>query len=321
MRGLLACLVIAAWPLVAEAQQVTESTGSRALGMAGAFVAVADDASAAYWNPAGLASGPAVGMTIEWADFRTGDQSGPAVPGLTLRNARFVSLGTWPIGVSYGRFSQAEVVHSEDGTANVQGLVTSQVGATILQGVTQGLVIGSTLKYVRGRPISAVTRDDSGSDALEQAITTEGDSHGTFDLDLGVLADMTRVRVGLTVRNLRSPSFGAIDTSATTLPRHARLGLAVLPTTGLTLAIDADLDTVDLRDGPRRMLAIGGEQRLGPRWTVRSGVRWNLRGVAHPVTALGASLAIRRGMWLDGHYTRGDLDADRGFGIALRAGF
>ena len=51
---------------VSEAQAVASSsnrlgpylrmgTGARALGMGGAFVGVADDASATYWNPAGLA--------------------------------------------------------------------------------------------------------------------------------------------------------------------------------------------------------------------------------------------------------------------------
>jgi hypothetical protein len=34
-----------------------ESVGTRAMGMGGAFVAVADDATAAYWNPAGLTTG------------------------------------------------------------------------------------------------------------------------------------------------------------------------------------------------------------------------------------------------------------------------
>ena len=37
--------------------QTFEVVGTRAAGMGGAFVAVADDASATYWNPAGLALG------------------------------------------------------------------------------------------------------------------------------------------------------------------------------------------------------------------------------------------------------------------------
>ena len=41
------------------------------MGMAGAFVGVADDASAVYWNPAGLLNGPAVGATIGWDRFQS----------------------------------------------------------------------------------------------------------------------------------------------------------------------------------------------------------------------------------------------------------
>src|SRR5438094_8616567 len=36
--------------------QTFDQVGERAQGMGGAFVAVADDASAIYWNPAGLAN-------------------------------------------------------------------------------------------------------------------------------------------------------------------------------------------------------------------------------------------------------------------------
>lgn len=319
-RSLLIALALF-WPVGASAQQVIESAGSRALGMGGAFVGVADDATSVYWNPAGLVKGPPAGMTIEWADFRIGNQRGPAVAGLSRRSSKLISLGTWPIGLSYGQFQHTEIVGGPDAPLHVEGLVVSQLGATILQSLTPGLVVGSTVRYVRGRPIFEGTEGLSGGDALERAVKVEGDSSGHLDLDLGAMADMSRVRVGLVVRNLRSPSFGTAAESAITLKRHARLGLAVLPTDGLTLAIDVDLDTVDLRDGPRRMLAVGGEDRLGHRWALRGGMRWNLEGVRRPVATVGASLALRRTFWLDGHYTHGQLDADRGFGIALRAGF
>jgi len=43
-------------------------TGARAIGMGGAFIAVADDATAASWNPAGLAQleQPEVSFTLDW---------------------------------------------------------------------------------------------------------------------------------------------------------------------------------------------------------------------------------------------------------------
>jgi len=130
---------------------------------------------------------------------------------------------------------------------------------------------------------------------------------------------MERVRVGILVRNVREPSFGEVGGVPIQLKRQARLGISVLPSTGLTLATDLDLDTVDLRDGPRRILAFGGEQRLG-RLAVRAGTRWNLAGPRRMVGALGGSALIRKGVWIDAHYTEGRLDADRGFGIALRMG-
>ena len=48
--------VLVSSPLAAHAQLI-EDIGIRAQGMAGAFVAVVDDATATWWNPAGLATG------------------------------------------------------------------------------------------------------------------------------------------------------------------------------------------------------------------------------------------------------------------------
>src|ERR1041384_681860 len=52
--ALAAAMVVVCSPAFA---QMYEAVGIRAQGMGGAFVAIADDASATWWNPAGLASG------------------------------------------------------------------------------------------------------------------------------------------------------------------------------------------------------------------------------------------------------------------------
>ena len=64
-----------------QAQGLTEAVGARALGMAGAFVAVADDATATHWNPAGLVGGGPAGLTIGLHHFQIGNQDAPPAAG------------------------------------------------------------------------------------------------------------------------------------------------------------------------------------------------------------------------------------------------
>ena len=308
-------------PAAAWAQHAFESVGSRAQGMGGAFVAVADDATAVYWNPAGLLSGQPYGATFEWNRLRFGPQDDPPAPGAGDRGGSFASLGTWPLGISYGRLRTSRIVDAAGGEARVETLETKDFGVTILQTLVPGLVIGSTLKYVRGATSFATAEGATAADALKRAADEERDASGAFDLDVGLMADLVYVRVGLTVKNLRQPEFGESAETAIALPRQGRLGVAVLPASGVTLAMDVDLNTVDLRDGLRRMMALGGETRLGSRLAVRGGVRWNRAGSSEPVGTVGGSVAVRSGLWLDGHYAHGRAERDRGFGIALRAGY
>jgi hypothetical protein len=321
VRCLLALLPLLAFARPVGAQQVFESVGERALGMAGAFVAVADDSTAVHWNPAGLAVGRPVGMTIGWYRSQSGNRLGPPVPGPTAGDNRFTSLGTWPLGVSYGRFASSALEADLANGLQVRTLRTSHAGVTVLQTIVEGLVAGATLKYVRGSVAVTPATGLTAEDALKEGARAEAQARGTIDLDFGLMADMERLRVGVTWKNLRSPQFTASDGVVTTLPRQARLGVAVLPSDGVTLAMDIDLDTVDLRGDPRRMVALGGESRLGRRLAVRSGVRWDLEGDRLPVGAAGLSLVVRAGLWLDGHYAQGRSKEDREFGVAFRAGF
>jgi hypothetical protein len=313
--------LVLAIPLAAAAQAPFEVVGSRALGMAGAFVAVADDATAAYWNPAGLATGTPVGATIEWARFQNGNQTGPLTAGLGRRASTFSSLGSWPLALSFGRAAATTTVDSPSGTLSARRQSWSQYGVTILQTLVPGLVVGSTLKYVRGDVTSTPVSGLSVAEAFDAAGRAEGRARGAFDLDVGLMADLERVRVGIVWKNLRRPVVGEIEGTSIRVPRLARFGLAVLPAAGVTLAMDVDLDTVDLRDGLRRMIALGGEGPAGSRVAWRGGVRWHLEGDRAPLVAVGASWLLRTHVWVDGHFTHGRSGADRGFGFALRAGY
>src|SRR4051812_17369180 len=77
--------------------QSFESVGIRAQGLGGAFVAVADDATAVWWNPAGLATGPYFNSVLEY-DVQT-DLPG----GAPHRTARGIALATPVLGFSYYR--------------------------------------------------------------------------------------------------------------------------------------------------------------------------------------------------------------------------
>ena len=318
--AVLALFLVGGLSAAAHAQPLFETAGERALGMAGAFVAVADDASSAHWNPAGLATGAPAGMTAGWFRAGLGESDAPARAGARRLQGSFTSLGTWPLGISYGTFRISVLDQGPDDQLSTRTVRTSQFGATILQTVVSGLVVGSTLRYVRGEVVTAPSAGGSIDEALSLTKDLEGEGSGAFDLDLGVMVDMRHVRVGVTWKNLRSPTFGDVADRQFTIPRQTRLGVALLPTDGLTLAVDLDLETVDLLGDPHRMVAIGGEAHLGSRLLARSGVRWSIEGETRFVAAGGMSFALRRGLWLDGHYKQDRQGEDREFGVAMRAG-
>lgn len=57
---LIGCSLLIAFPTYAEnytGDFLTNGVGARALGLGGAYVSIADDATATYWNPAGIAGG------------------------------------------------------------------------------------------------------------------------------------------------------------------------------------------------------------------------------------------------------------------------
>src|SRR6185295_127399 len=100
-----ASFALASAPLVAHAQ-ANDTVGTRAQGMAGAFTAVADDATATWWNPAGLASGAYFNAIVEGGTHHEPgsdrNATGAPVPAWSADN-RAVSLAFPALGLSYYR--------------------------------------------------------------------------------------------------------------------------------------------------------------------------------------------------------------------------
>lgn len=315
-------------PSTAQAQVSFESAGTRALGMAGAFVAVADDPTAVFWNPAGLVHGAPAALTIGLDRFQFRKPEDPARLGGGESGSEFFAFGSWPMGVSYGHFAVAGVPRPGSEQANAASLSLHQFGFTVLQtlvdadarGQRATLTGGATFKYVRGTAGTApISVTGSLEDVLEAARNQTGDAGHAFDVDAGLLAEFGRFRAGVTLKNLTTPAFPTIAGTEIALARLVRLGVSAQPVDGVTLAMDVDLDTADPLVGQRQVIALGGEARIGVRASMRGGVRWQRSGVHQPVGAVGGSLRLREGLWIDGYLAFG-RSHDQGFGIALRGG-
>lgn len=324
---------------VPASAQIVEAVGSRALGMGGAFVAVASDGSATWWNPAGLAAGPFVDLALAGA-------STEAVEARSAwrQRALWLALATPPLGLGYYRlrFTDIRPFHpTAEGDAGredrgagipVRSLSATQVGITLVQTLVPGVHAGTTLKYLRGTLRSAREGPDvtSGSNRTPQDLLDRGDAldggetEGRFDVDLGVLAVAGPWRLGMVGRNLRRPGFGG--DLGIRIPRQVRLGVAFDSevTTGLplTMAVDLDVHRYATTTGERRVVAVGAERWfLDRRFGVRGGGRFNTAGARERSASAGASVAVRPGVYVDGHAVRGGTADERGWGLAARVSF
>ena len=340
MRRLLPCVALLVWCAVltpAAGAQTIETVGERAMGMGGAFVAVADDSSAAWWNPGALAAGPFLDVAAGWSrtEFRrAGEPVGRTAP-------IAVSLSTPPVGVSYYRFRITDIQPAgptvtppagrEDGRVGVvRSLRLHDVGVTLLSSVFPGVHVGTTLKFLRGRVEHSTGALGATPDALLDLgdDASGGPSHGQFDADLGVLAVVGSWRVGGVVRNLRAAEFEAPDGDGIRLPRQARIGVAFDgaarrgSSAAWTVSADVDVASYAAGTGDRRVIAAGAERWLfGKRIGVRGGGRFNQVGHKERSATAGVSAAIRSGLLLEAHAVAGGDDDERGWGLGARVSF
>lgn len=325
----------------AIAQVPFETSGTRALGMAGAFVAVADDSSATSWNPAGLATLQFFDASLDWHAVdheEAADGVSPPGTGWEARSTRF-AIALPVVAFSFEGFRQLEVRRvaaagpepareDQPQEALARALRVQHVGLTLAQSLGDSVVVGSTLRLVRaGASSDRLESPGTVDEGLERAETFDVSSATHFDADIGVLAWISRLRLGLVVRHLTEPDVGADEAGFWRLDRQVRLGAAwggepVYGQRPWVVAVDADLTTTNLPEGERRSLAAGAERWWADRRVgVRGGARMQTVGEARPAASGGVSVAVRSGMLIEAQATGGASDADRGWSLGARVTF
>jgi hypothetical protein len=143
-------------PVLLQSQEVTKigttaakilsiPVGSRALGMGGAFVSVADDATAMYWNPSGIARldrSEFVFMHSTWlADIRF-DFVGLVLP--------LGATGTIGFNVTAMTMNEMDITteYEPEGTGEAFSAGSFVAGVTFARNLTDNFSIGGTAKYV-----------------------------------------------------------------------------------------------------------------------------------------------------------------------------
>ena len=334
--SLVSCVLMAA-PLIA---QTTDTIGVRAQGMGGAFTAVADDATASWWNPAGMAGGAYFNALIESGTHREPptDRTSAGDPQSASRAAtRSLAVAFPALGLSYYRLRISEMqpqtstgtasgVRQEGGVAEVRlrSMVLNQFGASVGQSLGSHLVVGSTFKLVNGGAVSRVQSADTGSLDAAAGLDPSGETH--LSLDIGAIAVLGPARIGVMVRNVTQPEFGG-GSDTFPLSRQARVGAALSSGSrgvigSATLAVDADLTRTTTVLGDERRLAAGGEAWTSARTIgLRGGVSVSTIGTRRTSISGGLSAAVKKGLYVDGELTGGTDQGRRGWGVGLRVTF
>jgi len=200
------------------------SPGARSAGMGEAFVALADDASASFWNPAGLAFQTGRELTLMHSNWLPQLVSDMSYEFLAYRQY-FESLGG-TLGGNITFLNMGEQVHTaehtdESGSPVVLGTFQSwDLAVTLCYAtkVTPNLGLGVGMRYIHSHLAPLGAGEEKGKGVAN-----------SFAVDLGILyrfSFMPRLTFGANLSNL-GPKITYVDAAqADPLPTNLKIGLA-----------------------------------------------------------------------------------------------
>ncbi|MCK8823917.1 hypothetical protein [Fuchsiella alkaliacetigena] len=209
--------------LASSSAFATARYGTRAYSMGGAFTAVADDASAIYWNPAGLAESGLIGAEVSmgmelgerdfFSDARdifdgSEEEQINALKDLDEAEIRLDGMGVasfknFGIGILGNNHFEGKNGNDYNlsNTLNVEGVASW--GTTFMQPPLNlgSMAFGVNLKGLRGR-YDRIELDES--DAEESIKEYDATAKG-YGLDVGALFEVTGMfNAGLSIKNATS---------------------------------------------------------------------------------------------------------------------
>ncbi|NOZ08049.1 MAG: UPF0164 family protein [FCB group bacterium] len=146
--GILTAFIFAEFDKVGTttAQFLKLGVGARALGMGGSFVALADDGSATYWNPAGLANLRSPSLSLyhnPWVLDIKHEYLSMAFP-----QGRVGTVGFFVSALTMGE-KEVTTVNQPEGTGIYYSTLDLAVGASYAMRLSDRFSYGLTLKYIR----------------------------------------------------------------------------------------------------------------------------------------------------------------------------
>lgn len=302
--GLLS-LAVAAQAASYSNEVLAIGVGARALGMGGAYVAVADDSTASYWNPAGL---PGI-KHIEVSAVQQGRADKALALGTNEVGSEyfFMSGGmTVPkigsFGASIMRFGVAGIDQIPYDPA-VAACASCAPPAATGQFSTQDLAfIGSYGKqfvpaFAMGVNVKALMGGTSGLKPDAASGITGDASYSSFGLDLGLKSDfggfspsLQGLRFGANIQDIYNSGATWSTGYKDTVPMNAKVGLAYSLPFEFLKANNSELTfAADMDPKYSTLMHYGAEFWYKEVLAFRAGMRQFTNGLQSSETSFGAS--------------------------------
>jgi hypothetical protein len=245
--------------------------GARALGMGGAFTAVADNCDAPYWNPAGLSQTKDYQLTTMQTKLSTDADHYYVSYVMPLL---YGGLGISWVQVGMGSITQTSGTTDAFNDVETLGIFSYYSNAYLLsygQKITEDLSFGITAKYL--------TSDMPG------LVSIEGGSAYGYSITPGILyKPMPELSIGLKIDELINSQKWGTDTEEI-VPSKYRLGISYLmPLYDIQLLLSGDMSQIN-KEGYVAEAGLGAELKAN---------MFSLR-LGYAETAMTAGIGFRQG--------------------------